>query len=325
MSSRSDPTLSLSAEPRSREGIVENKFNEAGGFDKSFRELACSIRSQELQLVIESYKQNMERVVSHWEFPVHMFGLGQTVQFFLSTTTSHPSGSYPAPSYREHLELLGIRGELESSAEILTQMQVSLASTELDRLFVGIDSILSSMLVETWTCVDVLAEDLWESAINLHPDCLIESLSRPDKDAAKKLKLTLDTELFRQYGYSLAGRLGSFLKSEFSFARFERIRDAYSSGFEGYITVFDTNKNRSLFELAQTRNAIVHNSVKADEEFIKKMVEIDKPLPEFAGLEPNKKIPIDGRLVRELIGRSVTTMNQLVREIDAWLSLKLAR
>jgi hypothetical protein len=75
-----------------------------------------------------------------------------------------------------------------------------------------------------------------------------------------------------------------------------------------------------LFNLAKTRNAIVHKAGKADEEFFEAIVKVDSPIPQFAGLEMGNPIPIDGEVVQNLVGNAIRSSVRPINDVNDWVA-----
>ena len=241
----------------------DDKFKAAGDFTKSFRQLTG--KTPELARVVESYKQNMERVVSHWELPLHFFNLGQmardTILRSVIVISGVPLPSTTEPITDEHLKIYNIFDNIEPAAETVHRMQTELfSSDEWTRLFKGFQPVLASMIVETWTAFETLSEDLWEVAVNRNPERVLRSsYTKPEKEKQffmpqkQRLNLPIDFDDFVRAFFDLRGKLGTILKSDqqFVFRTYQGIASAYGKAFGKVFHVLDMCKDRSLFDLCR--------------------------------------------------------------------------
>src|SRR5262249_20141135 len=148
---------------------------------------------------------------------------------------------------------------------------------------------------------------------NQHPAPMLKKLAGDPKGSARdaqRSRLPFDVDEFIQSNYNFQGKLGTIFrrdpKYEVHFDKYERIADAYKQAFDFPIAALDTDVDRSLFDLAQTRNVIVHRAGVADKHFVARMVEIKSPLPQLATLKMGDRIPIDGSLTRTIIDGSIS-------------------
>lgn len=239
------------------------KFKEAGGFDKSFRDITLSINAPKIVSVVESYKQNMERVVSHWELPLHLFGLGQiargTVLHGLTIIKGPDNLPECKPGYvsvcelfnpmvttDDSLELYNIYDNIDASCDVLNEMRSRMFSSgKWNRLFDGFDSIFSSMIVGAWTAFETLATDLWVTAVNLRPMSLgVNALRAPRGDTADNNGTEMEVsendkyhpmnlDILQEYNFNLSSSLGTMIhsKQKFNFNKLRGIRNAYLQAF----------------------------------------------------------------------------------------------
>ena len=92
----------------------------------------------------------------------------------------------------------------------------------------AVEGLLQSVVLTTWTAFEVLAGDLWEAALNIHPAELAElkgttrgwgrvsnQTEGSDGQAANKEKageIRIKTAYTQQYGYDLSNRMGTVLR-----------------------------------------------------------------------------------------------------------------
>jgi hypothetical protein len=196
-----------------------------------------------------------------------------------------------------------------------------------ERLNAGFEAMLFSAIIGCWTAFETMAGDMWEEAINENPATMLLSLAKIETkhgQEVQKVQLSLGVEEFKRAGYSLQGKIGTLLRHDPRYAiqldKYDRISEAYKRAFNCSFSSLDSNVDRSLFALAQIRNAIVHNAGLADKPFLDKMVEIASPLPQFVGLQLGDRVPIDGELVKTLVVGSIDASVKLIADVDSWLA-----
>ncbi len=169
-----------------------------------------------------------------------------------------------------------------------------------------------------------ISKNLWNLYVDTKPETLLKCITVEKKQgryhpSIKVVQFKVEYDRLLEWSFNLGGRFSAILGDEYRFDSFDGILKSYSDAFDTIFTQFDINIDRSLFNLAQTRNAIVHGAGCADEQFIRTMVNIKCPWPEFAGIKEGEIVPIDGKVVARLVGESIGSIVGLVKEIDSLL------
>jgi hypothetical protein len=162
----------------------------------------------------------------------------------------------------------------------------------------AIANLMVLQVVSAWTAFETLAGDLWEAALNLHPQILallrgtsgrIEKQARTkgqcesrevpgdegegdtddgDEDKASGRKASLEAiNRLTKGAYDLSGMMGTLLRREFSFRSLYGIRTAYSCAFDqrkrkAQVKAIDAAlSDLSLYALSRVRNLIVHRGL----------------------------------------------------------------
>jgi hypothetical protein len=209
----------------------------------------------------------------------------------------------------------------------------------------GIEGVLSAILTNTWTAFETLAGDLWVATVNAHPHTL-DQLAGDEKriqkqaDAARneeplasnkqekgmmmKIKAIHD---ITHGNYDLKMKMGELIRDRVSFVSLFDIRKSYSRAF--HESEIDKNvvaavdgalAEKALDALAAVRNLIVHKASIADEEYIGRIVAINKaglPIPE---VDKGQPLQLDGATVKSIIDPVVACCLKLVTAIDDWLN-----
>lgn len=183
-------------------------------------------------------------------------------------------------------------------------------------------SLMSSMIVGTWTALEVLLEDLWERAINFaHQLFPLEALADFERKGISFVDIT-------EHEAILSGKLGSFLKSKFRFDSFDQAFKAYELAFSKaknnpWVEVKNALRDRHLTALNLLRNLIVHSAGIVDTQFMNRSADV-LPLAGFRSVGPGRRIPIEGQAVSQLISQSVLAGCDLLKAVNDWISVGLS-
>jgi hypothetical protein len=185
-------------------------------------------------------------------------------------------------------------------------------------------TLLQSMIVAMWTGFEVMAGDLWERGANARPDNVLDELAKGEKanagDKTSKDKRMIKINLvdLKESGCNLHGAIGKHFKSNFGFLKYNEIAGAFRVLVGSTLPTFESDVNRSVFDLAQMRNVIVHSAGLADDPFLDAMVRIANPIQELVGLEIDQPVPINGKMVTKILGGAIESSLALIKDVDAW-------
>src|SRR5262249_2336111 len=148
------------------------------------------------------------------------------------------------------------------------------------------DVFLSYIVVGGWTAFETMAGDLWEQAVNIHPETLAAlvgtkpikskekdgfgSLRPPRQATAMRESKSIDLDILRFHNFDVKDKMGTLLKGRYDFARLSEIRLAYVQAFSEYNdAIYSLLGSNKLDALNAIRNVIVHNAAFADEKYLK--------------------------------------------------------
>ena len=137
----------------------------------------------------------------------------------------------------------------------------------------AIIALLTSQVTGTWTAFEVLAGDLWESALNCRPRKLASlSAARGERtnDDKSQPSTSIQLNLLSKYGFDVRDKMGTILREKLSFGVLDKIRESYRKAFGGGDVSDVIASGRSpdpLNTLSFVRNVIVHRAGIADEDF----------------------------------------------------------
>ncbi len=226
---------------------------------------------------------------------------------------------------------------------------ISLAITEVTNLAHGMpyihNCLIESMfnqVVAAWTAYEVLATDVWVTAVNSRPKSLgrlawLASQQKGNRPASDGYSISesadkhFDINLMNEYGYNLSSSMGIMMKRKrhFGFNGLNDISEAYKGAFR--IESADGRKSGSIPEVARwfsgqdyeqlcvleaIRHVTVHRGGRADATFLKRMEKHKL----FGGLDENTLVPINGEIVHDCFRGAVHSAIALINGVDEWLS-----
>jgi hypothetical protein len=91
----------------------------------------------------------------------------------------------------------------------------------------SIESLMATVIINTWVAFETLAGDLWEAAINAHPEGLAElkgnikgnkHKASPESLEDRADKTVIYVKNLKKFGYDSTGKMGTLLSSTFALA-----------------------------------------------------------------------------------------------------------
>ena len=280
-----------------------------------FESTNWTVRSSNLREAVGSFTGSLGRVIGLSSLTL---GLFNTAWKFGTA-----KGELKGRSHR-HPALVGVTKEESDRIEkILQYIHDNGSVADLQTIENGLGALLSGMIVGMWTAVEILAEDIWATVVDLKPESVLSREAKPgrlrfDKEV-KCLELIIPWDDFKKEGFSLGGKFSMLLRDKYKFDSFERISDALEAAFSMALESFDTGKGHSLFRLAKLRNAIVHAGAKVDAPFYKSMVDTHAVIPEFSKLKEGDPIPLDGKVTHRIVSDSISSVAKLIQDADSFL------
>jgi hypothetical protein len=192
----------------------------------------------------------------------------------------------------------------------------------------GFVHMFSGYITGTWTAIETLLGDLWESALNSHPK-ILASLDGKAKGAADKIdgrggaridpeSKKLDLNLVARHGFDLRVSMGTIFRLErrFEFTRLSSAREAYLRAFSERASRVETAiKSDSIEALSAVRNVLLHKAGVADDEYVKQQSRLKIPVA-----AKGEKIRLDGQNTAALIKPAFTSCKSLMIAVDDWIA-----
>ncbi|MDB6120576.1 MAG: hypothetical protein JWO08_4357 [Verrucomicrobiaceae bacterium] len=274
-----------------------------GGLAEAFTDNTLRVQTMS-SMVQELCKQTLSTSMSF----IHIIGMAGSPEKMMEIF------AMPGKAKEFAEKLVEISGQLPAeSITAMTEMAFALAPS----IRYGVNGVLDSMVVSAWTAFEVMAGDLWETALNDHPKYLA-SLS---SDGLKELKLSY----LERNDYDLRKKMGSIHRDvgtyKFQILTGEKgIQRAYKDAFhKDGDRVRAAISNKAFEALAVIRNILVHKQGKADRKFLKEC----KGLPgmeKWAALNEGDKIQLQGEDVGSLVSASFIGGCALISAVDEWLT-----
>lgn len=180
---------------------------------------------------------------------------------------------------------------------------------------VSIEAVLSSVIVESWSTFESLAGDLWKTAVNHGPPILAQRVNlathdKPDRNVAAHWKDKLQYDPRQDYAGALveSGRV--------TFRRLDKIVEWYSITFEDRARQIFRD-NRDINALAAYRNSLIHNSGRADKDFIRQIECVSDLRGKF---KDNQELPLDGELAKRLRNAAISVGLLLIQLADDFIT-----
>jgi hypothetical protein len=190
-----------------------------------------------------------------------------------------------------------------------------------------LEGIITSCVISAWTVFEVLAGDLWEASINLHPMELAQlsgKLRRKKKEVGESRSgakeefesnpKQINLDMLERYHYTVHDKMGTILKGKFNFNVIEGIQEADSAAW-GDELINRILENRDLQLLHAVRNLLVHKSGVVDRTFKERVGRDNR----FSGVQEGQPVRIDGMLASQLIQASSDCSCKLLTCVDKWL------
>jgi hypothetical protein len=194
----------------------------------------------------------------------------------------------------------------------------------------AVNTFLSSLIIQSWTVFESLAEDLWIDALNSHPSTLA-SLS--GKARGKYLNRAVPNKGMKEsgngkmlpiaelekLGFDCSKSMGNILSGKQSFRSLPGIREAYHSAFKepGGNKIVDILDDDGLQCAAAVRNVLIHKGGKVDKEYLEQVAQVNDAIKP----QPNEMLPITGRMTEWVCESCLTACTELYSAVEKWISL----
>jgi len=198
----------------------------------------------------------------------------------------------------------------------LPPLQLAMVSDLYDAIWWGSDSGLSNtgmlmfmQITWSWTVIETMLGDLWETAVNVHPRGLVSKFG------------SIKVASIELHKFDVKDKMGTLLRMNkaASFTSLDETIDAYECAFQEQSKgIMDALSDQSIRALSILRNLIAHKGGKCD-----KMYAEDRKKVSGAFLLPNveedKMLQPDGEMIGKILPQSLKSCSQLIKAVDAWI------
>jgi hypothetical protein len=308
-------------------------------------DLLAGIKHPKVREVAEAFLNNVVRVVKSVRSPIEMVMWSSALQSWNDQASVEVFGHFEATEgpleaqNREAFKRIQAKdlADLEDHDFLTERLLRSAWNLEIlqkhEQISTGVAAALAGMVTGTWTIVEVLVGDLWETALNAHPVQLAElkgkppaSMPRPkrpfmafalpegDKKATPKL---VRLDYLQAHGYDLSDRMGTVLREKFNFQVIQGIREAYVQAFDdSHTAVRDAILHPCFTALAASRNVLVHRVGIADEDFMDTFEHCDALRAALPDSEVGKPLTLTGPTVKSLVHPAIEQCDTLIRAVN---------
>jgi hypothetical protein len=254
------------------------KFSKADPDFELLDELISSVRTSQLWGPVGAFLSNMSRVQALLEMPIEATWLMRVVtlcnaqaRLDATRTLDDPVDEQATDAVaRRTAEIMKFWFSTKTPAQ-LTENVEQFQGTAFDgllglagaRMWLGLESVLVSQITSTWTAFEVLAGDLWEQALNVHPHKLADLAGKKHRGKDESTGLTVDEKRslplgsLQKYGYNLSRSMGTILRTKYRFTHLESARRAYWDAFDDESVCLNID-NKAVTTLAGLRHVFVH-------------------------------------------------------------------
>jgi hypothetical protein len=288
------------------------------------------VKTEALSEVKEAFDRNMDRVVSLTRLPRSLSLHWQFFQAGGPPRVGHMSVGTP----KEAAEVRPIWTHMRHDPQFKHDEVYANVSRGVS---IGLETLLASMVIGTWTAIETLAGDMWEAAVNCHWQILSALDGKPqdwqnansseDRPERSEEQTSVENQggktgekivpLGRlQRGPKIFKEMGTFLRARYTFQTLPSIRKAYGQAFsQDFEQVREALIHASLDHLAGVRNALVHRAGKADRKFKRQL----DGCKHFEGVKEKDLLNLNGAVVCSLVGNALIQAIQLVAAVDKWI------
>jgi hypothetical protein len=181
----------------------------------------------------------------------------------------------------------------------------------------GLRAILVTQITGTWTAFEVLAADLWEAALNAHPETL-SALSAfaagGQPKSGRDQEKTIALSEIGKHRFDLTSKMGTVLREKFNFQRLSEIVRAYQSAFDD-INVRSAISSQDLKALSEVRHVFVHRAGVADQDFVHEV----RNIATLNHISIGDPISVDGEFIEKIVTPAVEAALHLIEAVDEWI------
>jgi hypothetical protein len=241
----------------------------SGSLDKDTAFLTLAeTKTPALRQSARAFVDNVKRMACFSRFPGEVFIAGRKFQWAFQrphVTSIDTTGKLfvaPRMSDEEFIEMWSGRRSPDPDYAFDEETEAAYRHSP-DTYRPMFEALMSTQLIMAWTAFETLAGDLWEAAVNCHPQTLATLDSKSATADAKGEGKSLPMFFLERYHYDLREKMGTILKEHrCNFQKLDGIIKAYRLAFPKMceVSAEDFWANRDVKSLSATRNVIVHRA-----------------------------------------------------------------
>ena len=303
-------------------------------------ETPMNLRSECLRTPIEAFLSNLKRASTFASMPAEIAYRVRRDQLLSDCATFNTTGKVE-PNLRQFLD-----GEpsddYKTEFEKLAREHFSKTKTEDNRLNLtlglgvgyiermldeslpmreSMDATFEAVILQSWTAFECLTGDLWVSGVDNEPGEVVSRLIY-ERRRLKNPDDNVRPETVYRTGINPKTHYGSFLRAikSVAFQTLTDIKKYYGIAFgEEFTDLFDAIDAGYVEVLAAFRNAITHNSGRADRHFISQIARFR----DFSEIRENDRLQLEGGLVLRLRNVASALGRGLIEQMDELLTPKI--
>ncbi len=282
-----------------------------------------------LRPVIRAFAANIARIESAWLLLPYLVDTTMTSTALTVETLHTVLGTFDLDDHRQldaeikpKLETEFMRLSMKQAVEHFEEDDMKRALTRLDGILsnsispfvrAGIETVLSSQILNAWTAVESLMKDLWETALNHGPEEWATKVMK--SGSLKRLKeqeKAVSYSYLQEHRFDLRRKMGTILKTKLKFETVQEVVDAYGLVFGADVDIsYTRDAILHVQTLEATRHLLAHRGGIVDVKFkgrMKTLLDRD--------LVIGKPLTINGDLAGMLTSAGVTFSMALVDLVD---------
>jgi len=183
-------------------------------------------------------------------------------------------------------------------------------------------SLMNSQVILMWSAFEALAGDLWNAAVNHHPETLAELTGVNAQDLLDEngnaTAKTVPLSFIIKHKFKIHDKMGTVhTENRIKFDKLREIILAYRAAFPELckLNSVDFWKDRHLKAICAIRNNLVHKAGKVDKQFTKQRGDEIS----IAHYQVDDDIVLEGTMMQSILGGFVKFCVLMVQEVDGWL------
>ncbi len=147
-------------------------------------------------------------------------------------------------------------------------MHFLFALVDHDKIVKAGEELLRQATVLIWSALEILARDIFLSAVNSNPHHVISLMSNANTQKILQLR-NMDLEILAEHNFNVSGCMGQIILRHHDMSTIASIREIYNAMYPTNLELRDALATKYLWILNQRRHLIVHNRAIVDAKYKK--------------------------------------------------------